>query len=199
MKSVRVFFATCALAVLFSEPHSTSAQLQINTREAEASGTAVVLLTLAEIEQSGIFPSDNGILRRIAYVETRDGVDEGTYREGFDGGIWAVKETIFRDTQNTAVPKLVTKHVEIFERFYIEWFNLPWSELRKPLFSAIASHLVLYIAPAAVPQANEIQAQAMFWVNYYNSEGTISDFTATSTGLRGNFVHVCVCDDSEQQ
>ena len=36
-------------------------------------GTTVVLLAVATIEQFILFPDDNGMLHRIAYVEMRDG------------------------------------------------------------------------------------------------------------------------------
>ena len=38
-----------------------------------ANGTSVVLLTVAHIQQTMVFADDNGMLRRNAYVETRDG------------------------------------------------------------------------------------------------------------------------------
>ena len=50
--------------------------------EEGANGTAVVLLSIAHIQQAAIFPDDNEMLRRTAYVETRDGSDPDTYSEG---------------------------------------------------------------------------------------------------------------------
>ena len=63
-----------------------------------ANGSAVVLQTIARIQQSGVFGNDNGILRRIAYVETRDGTLTNTSING--GGIWAVDENRFQQTKN---------------------------------------------------------------------------------------------------
>ena len=56
------------------------------------SGTDVVLLSIAYIHQVAIFQDDNNLLRRIAFVETKDGsyLDEGN-----SGGIWAVDEDTF--------------------------------------------------------------------------------------------------------
>ena len=64
-----------------------------------ANGSAVVLYiqTIARIQQSGVFGNDNGILRRIAYVETRDGTLINTSN---GGGIWAVDENKFQQTKN---------------------------------------------------------------------------------------------------
>ncbi len=65
--------------------------------------------------------------------------------------------------------------------------SLLWNELRKPLYSAIAARLVLYTANATIPEANNIQAQAEFWAEHYNTNGSISDFIASATGLRGMY------------
>ena len=50
------------------------------TRQPEAAGTSVVLASIGLIGQTGVFPGDNLFLRRLAYAETRDGVDITTYR-----------------------------------------------------------------------------------------------------------------------
>lgn len=46
----------------------------------ETSGTAVVFAAVSRIQLSNIFPDDQRLLRRVAYVETRDGIDADTYR-----------------------------------------------------------------------------------------------------------------------
>jgi len=77
-----------------------------------ANGTVVVLLSIAHLEQSAIFSDDNGLLRRIAYVETRDGSDSDTYSEGNNGGIWT------KDT-SSALPAL--EHKQIVQQFGIDY------------------------------------------------------------------------------
>ena len=62
---------------------------------AGSSGSSVVLATVRLIDKSGIFVNDYQTLRRIAYVETGDGTSQSTYRQGFNGGIWAINETAF--------------------------------------------------------------------------------------------------------
>ena len=49
----------------------------------EARGTDVVLATVSLIQGSGIFPDDNRLLRRVAFVESRDGLDGDTFRDGY--------------------------------------------------------------------------------------------------------------------
>ena len=50
------------------------------TRQPETAGVNVVLTSIALIRQTEIFSGDNLFLRRLAYAETRDGVDITTYR-----------------------------------------------------------------------------------------------------------------------
>lgn len=60
------------------------------TLQAGTTGAAVVEAVTDRLEASCVFPEDKMFLRRIAYVETFDGVDSDTYREGYHGGIWQV-------------------------------------------------------------------------------------------------------------
>ena len=151
-----------------------------------ANGSAAVLLSVGRIQQSGVFGNDNDILRRIAYVETRDGTLSGTFRDGYDGGIWAVNEDAFRSTQNTnAFARLPAKIEQIEELLQIDWLDAEWSDLRKPLYSALAARLIIFNAPTSVPPPNDLAGQAQFWVEYYNRNGEAPNFVTTSTGLEG--------------
>ena len=154
----------------------------------EASGSAVVLLTISEIKRSTIFSDDNDFLRRLAFVETRDGEDAMTYREGFHGGIWAVQESYYdmtKDVRNH--PRIQSKLLSVQEAFGIDWVTTEWSDLRKPFYSGLAARLFIFLAPEKVTPAREIQEQAEFWVQYYNSEGKQSDFVQPATGLQGTY------------
>ena len=66
-----------------------------------ASGSAVVRAVVGRIEDANIFPNDNQLLRRIAYVQSKDGTNKNTYRIGYYGGIWQMNEVGFQCTQNT--------------------------------------------------------------------------------------------------
>ena len=153
-------------------------------------GSAVVLLSIAHIQQSGSFADDNELLRRIAFVETRDGTTEDTYREGFDGGVWAVSREAFLDTQDTKNnPRLPGKFEGIREKFQIDWPSVTWRDLRRPLYSAIAARLVLFVAPTSIPQTSDIPAQAEFWMQYYNTGGSTANFIAAASELEGMFCY----------
>jgi hypothetical protein len=54
------------------------------------SGAAVVNSVINQIQDSGIFGDDNDFMMRIAQTESRCGEDPGTYRKGYNGGIWQV-------------------------------------------------------------------------------------------------------------
>jgi receptor-type tyrosine-protein phosphatase Q len=127
--------------------------------------------------ESGVFTSDNEMLRRIAYVETSYGNDLDTYQSGYDGGIWAVDQQLFNTTQDTATfPALITLHQQIQTNFFIEWSSVQWSDLRRPLYSALAARLYFYTVSDAIPLSSSIQSQATYWVTHYNTLGSASDF-----------------------
>ena len=156
-----------------------------------SNGSAVVLLTIARLQQSGIFADDNELLRRIAYVETRDGTADNTYRQGYNGGIWAVDENIFNDTQNINIyPRLRAKFDQIRRQFNVDWCSVRWSDLRKPLYSAIAARLALYNFPRTIPKARDISAQAQLWADYYRQGGSLSEFVTVASELQGMFEHL---------
>ena len=137
-------------------------------------GSTVVSACISQIQQSGIFTSDNEMLRRIAYVETSYGNDVDTYRSGYDGGIWAVDEDLFDETQNTA--SLTNLHQQIQSMFSIQWSSVQLSDLRKPLYSALAARLYFYTVSASIPISSNVQSQATYWKTFYNPSGSTSDF-----------------------
>lgn len=151
------------------------------TRIPGSNGTTVVQATDALIRCSGIFPDDHQLLRRIAWVESKDGTDPRTYRQGYHGGIWQVDLTGFRDTQdNASHPRLVSKFQEIQRHFGIDWPSVQWENLRKPLYSGIAARLFLSNVAESIPLASDVAGQASYWKRHYNTEsgaGTEARFT----------------------
>ena len=123
------------------------------------------------------------------YVETRDGTLPRTFRDGYNGGIWAVDENAFRSTQDTnSFARLPAKIQQIEELLQINWLDVEWRDLRKPLYSALAARLIIFNAPASVPPTNDLMGQAQFWMQYYNRNGEASNFVTTSSGLQGKSV-----------
>ena len=162
------------------------------TETVGANGSLAVLQAVARIQQSGVFGSDNDLLRRIAYVETRDGTLEDTFRDGYYGGIWAVDEDKFLTTQMTNLnSRLPIKLQQIQEYLDIDWVEVSWMDFQKPIFSALAARLVLFLADRAIPPTSDLQAQADFWVEYYNQMGAVSEFVSLSSGLEGETDQSC--------
>ena len=92
------------------------------------------------IAQNDVFGPDHGFLRRIAYVESKDGEESGTYRSGYDGGIWQVDKIGFDDTQNSSShATLHSKWDKIQAHLSIDWSTATWTDCRKPLYSALAA------------------------------------------------------------
>lgn len=182
--------AKFAVAILFAilSAQCTVAQSEDIILQEGTNGSAVVLLTIARLQQSGIFADDKELLRRIAYVETRDGTAENTYREGYDGGIWGVDENIFNDTQNINIyPRLRAKFDQIGRQFNVDWCSVKWSDLRKPLYSAIAARLALYNFPRTIPKASDVITQAQLWADYYRQGGSVSEFVTVAGELEGMY------------
>ena len=137
-------------------------------REPEAAGHDVADAAVSQIERAKIF-EDNHMLdyvRRVAVVESRDGLDNTTYREGYHGGLWQVDEVLFLATQNTSYPILIDKHKLVKMHFDIDWLLLQWIDLRRPLLSALATCLYECTLDEKVPSS--INEQAVHYDKYYN-------------------------------
>ena len=157
----------------------------------EANGTTVVQACLAKITGANIFSADNQMLRRIAYVETRDGKDSDTYTPTNNGGIWQLSKSKYLQTKGSS--SVLTAPVSsISSSFGITWSTTQWVDLRKPLYSALAARLYLYLISTSIPLGTNINGQASYWVNQYTSSaGTTSDFTSAVNFLQSSTGSVC--------
>ena len=135
----------------------------------EANGTAVVQACISKLTTAKIFSSDNLMLRRIAFVETRDGTNLNTYRENFHGGIWQLSESRFQQT-NSSDSRLQTPINSIANEFDITWSTVQWIDLRRPLYSAIAARLYMILVSTSIPLSVDLSGQASYWVNQYTSQ-----------------------------
>ena len=180
------------LAAIFDAVFSQSVDL---TLVPEANGTAVVQACISKLTTANIFSSDNLILRRIAFVETRDGTNPNTYRENFHGGIWQLSESRFQQTKGSD-SRLQTPINSIANEFDINWSTVQWIDLRRPLYSALAARLYLILVSTSIPLSVDLSGQASYWVNQYTSNGgTTSDFTTGVVELQAleGDVNLSVC------
>ena len=60
------------------------------TVEDKATGGYVVDAVVDKIQKSCIFSNDKMLLKRIALVESVNGLNDKTFRSGYFGGIWQV-------------------------------------------------------------------------------------------------------------
>ena len=140
-------------------------------------GSAVVDICITRI--SAVFTTDDHqMLRRIAYVETRYGNNPNTYSDANnDGGIWQLSESKYDATKDTSDATLNSLVQNIYNEFGINWTSTQWSDLRKPLYSALAARLYLQVISVSIPLSSDISGQAMYWITYYTtSGGTESDY-----------------------
>ncbi|XP_031625312.1 uncharacterized protein LOC116341994 [Contarinia nasturtii] len=143
-----------------------------NTLVPEAKGEDVVCEVIKKIEKSSIFGGDEKMLRRIAYVESKFGTDQDTYRPGYNGGIWQIDRIGFDDAMITGShPKLDQLWKEIEKLLAKEKKDIKWENLRIPLFSGVFARIRLYLVAEALPASNELGAQAKYWKYYYNGAG----------------------------
>ena len=129
-------------------------------------GEEVVHTVLSIIEEANIFDCDHYFMRRLAYVETRDGELQTS------NGIWAYLAD-FNVTVNNAVKYHVvgaSVRQRICEEFGIDVTIVSSKEVEKPLVSAVMARFYLLALnvtrrksiPITVPE------QAIFWIEEYN-------------------------------
>ena len=165
MESKPICGMLLCLTVIQSLIYCISAQGVDLTRVPEANGAGVVLAATAIIQSSGIFENDNGLLRRIAYVQSKDGTDDDTFGPESFGGIWQLNRNAFKTTQNESLDILRPKHQSIRECLGIDWPQVNSSDLHKALHSALAARLFLSIIDEPIPTS--IEDQARYWQQHY--------------------------------
>ncbi|XP_076438556.1 uncharacterized protein LOC143277563 [Babylonia areolata] len=132
------------------------------------SGAQVVDAVVDKVHAHCLFNNDRLFLRRLAYVESHDGTDPKTYRQGYDGGIWQVDRSMLTATQSCA--NIIKRECDIIKQeFGIDWTKVTWSQLRIPLYSGLAASLYLIQRLAnshVIP--GDIAGQADIWAHYYH-------------------------------
>ena len=147
--------------------------------EPQDSGVFVVDEVVRRIGESGIFPDDKGLLRRIAWVESRFGLDAGTFHTGDTPvGIWKMDKEMLEKTKDVEkYPLLKEKQKKILEEFGINWNAVTMLDLHKPLIAGLAARLLLAISGETIPSKYMVREQAEYWKNFYNKDETTSSAT----------------------
>ncbi|XP_021949111.1 uncharacterized protein LOC110846614 [Folsomia candida] len=130
-------------------------------------GADVSEAVVRKIQRSGIFPHDQNLLRRLSYVESRDGEDDKTYRPDYFGGIWQLDEVLFNQTKN--VPGLNTIYQRLDATWNIQWNSVTWADLLVPMYSGLGARLYLHtLSLSNRPIPGTIDSQAEYWRLNYN-------------------------------
>jgi hypothetical protein len=129
-----------------------------------ATGTGIVKAVADRITASCVFPDDKLFLRRLAFVESSDGLTKP--QPGYSGGIWRVDQTMYTASKDQ---KLAQLHTAIKGSFNIDWTKTTWADLTKPFYSGLGARLYISLQtnndPNAIPR--DIKSQGDFWVKYY--------------------------------
>ena len=135
----------------------------------KASGIDVVWATMRKIKRECIFPDDYLFMRRVAWVESKFGTDQNTFRDDTQtggNGIWQMDKIGFDDT------RLVSSYIleEIKKKLGVDWTNIQYSAayMNVPLYNALAARLLMYRKSLEIPP--DVASQAQFWKYYYNTQ-----------------------------
>ena len=152
-----------------------------------ACGSDVVEAVIARLKKCDIFSEDHQFLRRLAFVETRDGADENTFTRQESGGIWGLHKdklnVLHSETSLFKNETVWTVVSECIAMVVIENTRGPMVPsvdfLNKPLLSGLAAGLYLYYlgtnGTASIPLAENRTGQAQFWKKYYHSGNVTED------------------------
>ena len=182
MESMRDMLQTCYEQLLtayeminsyFNKPVHVQVKVDL-AKKPEQTGTQVVETVVDRIGHSSIFGNDFGYIRRICWVETKDGTDiEKTFRPGYHGGLWQVDEAVFCKTKDTSShPILLEKYDLIKSAFNINWLHVKWIDLRMPLHCGLAAWLYMFTREEKIPL--NIQEQANHWKRNYRPEAKVT-------------------------
>ena len=166
-----LFLVFITSGIIISTVYVENPYNEVNlTMEPGASGPEVAETVVTTIESVEIFSENHNIhpyVRRIAWVESKHGLDNGTYRKDYHGGIWQVDESLFLVTQNNSIPILIDKHKLVKKRFDTDWMKIHWEDIRIPLWSGLAVCLYMCTIEEEIPSS--ISKQAEHWKRNYNN------------------------------
>ena len=93
---------------------------------------------------------------------------------------------MFQLTQDSAVRSVLLQQIkDIQKAFGIDWPSVKWTDLTKPLYSALGARLYIQYSSRneknGIPRA--VNDQATFWKKYYRTNGDTTYFVTQSNRL----------------
>lgn len=114
-----------------------------------------------------VFPDDKNLMRRIAFVMSRNG--DATFTLHNDGGIWQVSKYAFEDTKDesghTRLPRKYQKMKDVLG--IKDWRKVRLIDLEIPIYSALAARLYLSNFAEGIPPSYKIDKQQEYWWRFY--------------------------------
>ena len=165
----------------------------------DANGSRVVEAVLKQLDDSHIFPPDHGFMRRIAYVETRD----GTRKTAPDTsgnlchnrvGIWGLTEYMLSNMKHEVrmmaaqYQEVIAASEDICTEFGVNMIGHEKLNMRNPLVSGIAARFyLLYLTVLKNEDLPEdLAGQAIFWGSYYNRmQASFTEFEEAVMEIEG--------------
>ena len=156
-----------------------------------ANGSEVAEAVLKQLDDSHIFLPDHGFMRRIAYVETRDGTEpthENVTETGCHKrvGIWGLTSSMLKNMTNEMEseerrkdnPELENVSEHICRVFGVNMTGPEKLNMRNPLVSGIAARFyLLYLTvvnpPLELPET--VARQAKLWQSFYRKNDSFTE------------------------
>ncbi|KAI1286162.1 Collagen alpha-1(XXI) chain [Halotydeus destructor] len=149
------------------------------TLEPGQAGRDVVSAVLHKMEAAQLFSDDKRFLRRLAFVETRDGYK----KHGQRGNIWNIDEAMLERTKNDSLANI---HTHIETKFGINWTSTAYEDMTTPMLSGLAAYLNTETIDEEIPP--EVDSQAVYWATHYSS-ATVEEFRSEERQFVFNFTN----------
>ena len=175
-----------------------------------ANGSDVVEAVISKLSLLENIGPDHRFMRRLAYVETRDGAVEN------EGGIWGVDDDKLGQIREALIDQTARGHTElnvatqdITSKCKVDLqSSLYMQQMSIPLYSGLAARLVLYLwnvsRKEAIPLAGNVTGQARFWASQYHQGGDQQHFLNSVLSLESCMgyiisvtLYVCFCVENQ--
>ena len=172
-----------------------------------ASGSDVVEAVVKKLNDSCIFPPDHGFMRRIAYVETRNGtnITGNTHLRAIHKriGIWGLTDFMLQSMRHqlkqrgtdSEYQNLIAVSEQIYRRFGVNMTGDEKLNLTIPLVSGIAARFYLHYKTIVTNEElpEDLAGQALFWESQYRLNSNFTEYEKQVLELEGMTHKILKC------
>ncbi|XP_054168964.1 uncharacterized protein LOC128966174 [Oppia nitens] len=152
-------------------------------------GGDVVDATIAKVNQIKLFADDMGFLFRLGFGENPPNFADRSQN------IWSIDRKKFRKTQDfERHHELLEIYYELADKYDIDWQRLDISDMKTPLYEALATKMFIHLTNQSIPKT--IEEQAMYWKQHYKTGGNVQKFIAKVNQLEDLYEcspHINLC------